>query len=337
MVKICFIHRAVHDLESFLRIARLDENLSGSLVWDEEKPDILIASEWIYYQSDCFRKFKKLYRRSGIKVAYLGEALEPDFNIFDYCIGFNNRLGLNDGFIRLPSPYDKFSDFVDTRVNSISKPEDALLELKSKSGFCNFLYSNPHAHPMRDSLFYEISKYKRVDSLGKHLNNVATPGTGYGGHSHDCVPIKSAYKFSIAAENACFRGYTTEKILTSLEAHTVPVYWGNPDIEDDINPECFINVSKLSGTDELIDLIRRVDNNDSLWCDYVSKPWLTQKQANEHKLRTERYREQMSQLLAGALPGRLGDGYHLDLYREHFFTGGYHYDHWYSFLERLRK
>lgn len=48
---------------------------------------------------------------------------------------------------------------------------------------------------MRDKLFYNLSEYKRVDSLGKHLNNVNTKGTGYLGHHKDCVTLKEPYKF----------------------------------------------------------------------------------------------------------------------------------------------
>ena len=311
----------------------LPPEAADNLVWDEETPDILFVTELVFYNSTLFRRFRHLYDKSGLRVAFLGEAIEPDFNLFDYAIGFSDDKAGDPGFIRLPSPFDMFSGFVSKMANPISTVPEARQELANKSGFCSFLYSNPMANPMRDRLFHELSKYKRVDSLGKHLNNVSVPGTGYGGHRADCVPIKAAYKFSIASENSDFRGYTSEKLLTSLEAHTVPVYWGNPNVEDDVNPECFINFGKMSGFEELLSEIERIDKDDDLWCEMVSKPWLTPAQEAAHKKRTGDYKARMAELLSGKLPSRAPQGYHAYLYREHFLTGRFPFDSW---KERLK-
>ena len=90
--------------------------------------------------------------------------------------------------------------------------------------------------------------------------------------------IKSEYKFTIAAENAIMWGYTTEKIFTSLEAGTIPIYWGNPDISFDVNPEAIINCHSFHSFDEMLERVKEVDRNDDLWCEMVSKPWLTEQQ-----------------------------------------------------------
>ena len=50
------------------------------------------------------------------------------------------------------------------------------------------------------------------------------------------VEQKSYYKFTIAAENAAFPGYTSEKLMTSFQAHSIPIYWGNRDVVDEFNP-----------------------------------------------------------------------------------------------------
>jgi len=326
MVKVCFLHKNVRDISSMLRYLMLDSSIETSLVWDEETPDILFASEWIYYRSDIFRKFRRLYDKAGLKVAFWGEALEPDFNLFDYCVGFDDGLENDPGFIRLPSPFDMFKAFVGKRVNPITDLESAKAELVKKTGFCSFLYSNPMANPMRDKLFHEISKYKRVDSLGRHLNNVSTPGTGFSGHRDECVPIKAPYKFSISSENSDFRGYTSEKVLTSLEAHSIPIYWGNPNISDDINPECFIDFGKMSGFEELISTIRRIDEDDDMWLEIVSRPWLTPSQEVAHKERTDKYVTKMLDILSGNVSTRLAQGFHSYLYRDRFFSGRFPFD-----------
>lgn len=321
MTGIFCIHPCVHDVESFLKFAKLG-NVDG-LVWNDKAPDVLIATEWIYYKKKYFRLFRSLYRKSGIKVALLGEAIEGDYNIFDYVIGFSDDREDDPRYIRILSPFDFYTSFLPEKKNTLT-PDSAALLLKTKHKFCNFLYTNANAHPMRDALFYKLSEYKRVDSLGKHLNNVAFPGTGYGnGHASDCIALKSPYKFSIAAENACFKGYTTEKVYTSLIAHTIPVYWGNPAILDDVNPECIVVADNL---DEALERVRAIDADDKLWAQMASQPWRTPEQEKAQDERTSAYMEKFCRILQGKAGRMLAEGYHTGLYRTNFFFGRYPFD-----------
>ncbi len=90
--------------------------------------------------------------------------------------------------------------------------------------------------------------------------------------------IKSDYKFTIAAVNAILSGYTTEKLYTSLKAGTIPIYWGNPDISFDVNPEAIINCHSFESFDSMLNYVKEIDQNDDLWCEMISKPWLTEVQ-----------------------------------------------------------
>ena len=105
-------------------------------------------------------------------------------------------------------------------------------------GFCSFLYSNEKARERID-FFHRLSEVGRVDSGGKVLNNI-----GY--RVEDKLKFYGKYKFSIAFENSQFPGYTTEKILHAFMANTVPIYWGNPLVGNDFNPDSFINCHALS-------------------------------------------------------------------------------------------
>ena len=334
-MKICFIHPWVKDIPSFLKVTCLQGKVDAAdLEWSDTDPDILFGTEWIYYRSELFGKFRSLYGKAAIRVGFFGEAIEPDWNIFDYGIGFSDRHAGDERFIRILSPADMFTSFITGTENELRSPDDALALLERKTGFCNFLYSNPKAHPMRDRLFYEIGKYKKVDSLGKHLNNMGTPGTGYGnGHAQECKDIKSAYKFSIASENAEFSGYTSEKCFTSLLAHTVPVYWGNPHVKDDINPEAFVNVADYPTLDAVVERIREIDNDDQLWASIVSAPWRTPEQVAMQARRTEEYVVRMAALLGGELPATVASGFHPDLYREHMIASTFPMER--SFRDKL--
>lgn len=319
MLSVYSLHPLVTDVKSLLRYLRLDSPVD--LAWDPQSPDILFASEWVYYKKDYFEQFRTLFNVAKIKVLIAYEAISPDWNLFDYAIGFDDRLFNDDRFIRVISPFDLYNGFVTERKNNIESIEQAKTVLSTKTGFCNFLYSNPQAHPMRDRLFYGISEYKQVDSLGRHLNNVDKAGTGFEGHSNECVPLKRKYKFSIASENASYSGYTSEKLLTSLEAHTVPIYFGNPNVKDDFNPEAFINATDFDSLESLVAYIRKVDNDDDLWCKYVSASWMTKEQTAKLKKRNEVYQERLLWLLTSGVDGkqRLAEGTHQSHYRNHFF------------------
>ena len=215
-----------------------------------------------------------MQNKAKIVVLFLGEAIEPDFNIADYAIGYP-VIDYNERYVRLPVPYTFFNQLISNKTNNLN---DASAELKLKTGFCNFIYSNSYSHPRRDELFYLINQYKQVDSLGKHLRNKTVSDPGMAG----TWKLKRPYKFSIAAENASFEGYTSEKIWTSLNAHTVPIYFGNPLIETEINPECFINANNLSDA-ELIKRVKEVDNDDNLYKHMISQPWQTQEQIKAYE------------------------------------------------------
>jgi hypothetical protein len=61
----------------------------------------------------------------------------------------------------------------------------------------------------------------------------------------------SRYTFAICFENQMLEGWVTEKIFDCLVAGTVPVYLGAPDIERWVAPECFVDMRRFSGYDEL--------------------------------------------------------------------------------------
>jgi hypothetical protein len=63
--------------------------------------------------------------------------------------------------------------------------------------------------------------------------------------------ILGKYKFALCFENMVLKGWITEKIFDCFFAGTVPIYWGTPDIEDLIPPECFIDMRGFANYGEL--------------------------------------------------------------------------------------
>jgi hypothetical protein len=60
--------------------------------------------------------------------------------------------------------------------------------------------------------------------------------------------------------------------------NSLPVYWGNPNIETDFNPGSFINVHDYKSFDEAIEEIIRVDKDDKAYGKYLEQPWFANNQ-----------------------------------------------------------
>jgi hypothetical protein len=116
--------------------------------------------------------------------------------------------------------------------------------------------------------------YKHVDSGGKVMNNI-------GGRVADKMSFLREYKFTIAFENSSYPGYTTEKLVEALIARTIPIYWGNPLVNHDFNPDCFINCHEFEDFDEVIDHVKKIDADDDLYHSYIAAPAFTNKVDNE--------------------------------------------------------
>lgn len=327
MIKLFVIHPQCYNVSSALDYLCLNAlSTEFNFVWDSKCPDYLIATEHIYKDIESRRLFNHLYGKSKIRIFHGGEAVSPDFNLFDYAVGYDADLMKGDRFSLLPPPYIfPGKGFVDETHNSIVTDEQARVELSKKTGFCNFLYSNPHANPIRDRIFYILSAYKKVDSLGCHLNNVGKNGTGFIGHSLECVPLKSKYKFSIACENTNYVGYASEKIFTSFNAHTVPIYWGDPIIEEIVNPKSFINANKYNSLEELVEEVKRIDQSEEEWCSMIKEPWMTLEQENTARKREKNYELFFSEIFSRNIneSKRLSVGTFPEVYSD-IYTKGYY-------------
>lgn len=265
-----------------------NSQIIDNMVWDAINPDYVVVNERIYSEQKYLRQLKKYYTDDRIIIMNASEALSPDLNIFDYVIGFDTHYHVSDRVARIPTMV-RFAKLGES--NLITKKE-AKLSLNSDKGFCSFIYSNPNAHKMRDILFDNISKYKKVDSLGRYRHNTDIESSRYSENWEEIsIHLKNNYKFSIACENALFAGYTSEKLITSFKAHTVPIYWGNPFVDEEFNKNAFINCHKYRNIDDLLEEIKRIDQDDDAWAEMVSSPWQTEKQM---KIDETQYAEYMS-------------------------------------------
>jgi len=144
-------------------------------------------------------------------------------------------------------------------------------ETRKKNRFCAFVVSNGTVTE-RNAIFTELSKYKRVDSAGKFMNNL---GYVLADTFAEKVNFLKNYKFCICYENKSISGYTTEKILHALVAGCVPIYWGDPHVTDHFNKDAFINANNMKDIDQIIDKIIEIDTNNDVYNKMIEAPILT--------------------------------------------------------------
>lgn len=164
-----------------------------------------------------------------------------------------------------------FSNGISHRPTELIKPANYATPVKSK--FCAFMYSYDVPHRVR--LFDLISRYKRVDGLGKSRHNVPMQQSRQvSNYVDDAVNRYRPYKFVIACENTISSGYVTEKLVVPMLAGCIPIYFGAPDVlKMGFNPKSFINMSSFPSWEAGLEYIKKVDQDPALYASILAEPW----------------------------------------------------------------
>lgn len=229
--------------------------------------NVVISDEPDYVFCSMFGNPYEYCKYGCIRIFFSSENYSPDFNLFDYCIGFDN-ISYNDRYIRFPSGYMRLlqRDFIKRASEKhLDVSKDILL---NKTNFCSFVYG--HSANPRDYIFECISSYKKISSAGKHLNNMKD---GFVADTYEKkIAFQESTKFSIAIESCSLNGFSTEKIIHSFAAKTVPIYFGDPDIAKDYNSQAFININSFETVEQAISKIIEIDNDDNLYLSMLKEP-----------------------------------------------------------------
>jgi hypothetical protein len=230
-----------------------------------DNPDIVISNHFIE-------------RYQNAKMVYFSGEPFYELGVNDYAL---TSFYIDDSkFFRVPLyllyAYDYYKSGFTNSYGAILKKSNLLDFLFGKTEFCNYIARGPGGTPRRTEFFQKLSQYKKVDALGQHFNNgPIVPGeSGSIEGSIEKCKVQSNYKFSIAFENSSEYngkiGYTTEKIFEPMIAMSIPIYWGNPKIEYDFNPNSFINWNDYGSDEKVIERIIEIDNDKDLYSDYVT-------------------------------------------------------------------
>ncbi|MGL2673685.1 glycosyltransferase family 10 domain-containing protein, partial [Helicobacter pylori] len=229
---------------------------------------------------------KILSYQNAKRVFYTGENEVPNFNLFDYAIGFD-ELDFRDRYLRMPLYYASLHYKAES-VNDTTAPykikDDSLYALKKpshhfkenhpnlcavvndesdplKRGFASFVVSNPNA-PIRNAFYDALNSIEPVTGGGSVKNTL-----GY--NVKNKSEFLSQYKFNLCFENTQGYGYVTEKIIDAYFSHTIPIYWGSPSVAKDFNPKSFVNVCDFKDFDEAIDYVRYLHTHKNAYLDML--------------------------------------------------------------------
>ena len=239
-----------------------------------EKPDFLLFS-----QIDNYEMKTHFFDYDCVRIFFTGENVRTDFNVADYGIDFD-YMEFGDRHLHLPL----------FALGNIEQNR----ALNKRENFCAYIVTNGGEKNnvlLRELFFDKLSKYKKVDSGGRHRNNI-----GY--FVEDKHKWLQNYKFNLCFENSSYPGYLTEKLFDAYNAGCVPIYWGDTSlrvgfadnaggggfdisdpecidmrvpeiplhlIEYKINPKAFINAHNFPNLNALLEEVKRIDNDDKAY------------------------------------------------------------------------
>lgn len=221
-----------------------------------DNPDLLIYSCY----STNFLKY------NCPRIFYSPESIRPDFRFCDFALTFDYLE--DERHFRWPLYRRWFTEAELTRPRNVDEI------LKQKEGFCSFVVSNSNGIE-RIRFFEQLSKFKEVSSGGRYANNI-------GGPVANKREFIRKYLFNIAFENSSHPGYTTEKIAEPWLEGCIPIYWGDPKVTRDINPDCFINIHDFNSFEEALYHIKEVDNSIALQRRYLEAPFFRNNAVPNH-------------------------------------------------------
>lgn len=222
-----------------------------------DTPDILLVG--------CYGQ-EKITTGNAVKVGYYTENLAPDLVNFDFFFGCEYSQYVNDPRYckRIFGPLQK------DLFGGCSDPE---LALRSKSRFCSFVYSTRVPH--RERFFDALSSYKPISAPGKSRHNCSDLSKRENANwREEKFNYLRSFKFTVSFENSRRVGYLTEKLYDALRADTVPIYWGDPCLDEILNRDALIVVD---GDWEKDVLNLRFPEKRKPFCPYARETFLLNK------------------------------------------------------------
>ncbi|MBG6174927.1 hypothetical protein IWQ55_002752 [Labrenzia sp. EL_208] len=137
---------------------------------------------------------------------------------------------------------------------------------------CNFSGNKSSSHPAElysarvDLIrFMEQHAPEDFDHYGYGWD---TSFSSWRGPVRDKLGVMASYRFNLAYENSSReKGYVTEKIFDTLNAKSVPIYWGAEDISDFVPASTYVDRRNFTSNQELLTYLQSMKEDE--WQSYL--------------------------------------------------------------------
>ena len=226
----------------------------------------IVCDDPDYIICGCFEPFYDYLKYPQVRIMLCGENYIPDLNFIDYAI-CRYPINLLDRFFYEPGCLRPFPKCLELDNRRKFTKED----LDKKTNFCNFICSHESEYSIRGDFFKELCKYKKVDSVGKYLNNSNINVNRIDGTKQN---FQKKCKFTLCFESTKNEGFFTEKLTDAFLSGTIPIYYGSSTAKEIFNPKAYIDISDFKNFEEAIQKIIEIDNNDDLYLQMLNEPIL---------------------------------------------------------------
>lgn len=268
-------------------------------------PKLYIFLRKLYSKSRSIFKPNKLLVPKGnfVKIFCGAEHTLPNMNECDWAFTPHFQENVNHPrHLRIPAYM--LSDFMLKEFGSpdLKAKIDFNKIKREKKKFCNFIYSQDITK--RNEFFKILSRYKKIDSPGRCMNNLPPIGS-YTDSKKSRLSVSwvkeklgflKPYKFTIAFENYSKPGWVTEKLTQPMLVNSLPIYFGHPEVKRDFNTKSFLNSNDFNNMDEFIEHIIKVDKDDKLYRQYLEQPKYPNKEAYEFS-RIDRIEKRLKEII----------------------------------------
>jgi len=227
-------------------------NKHYNIIYNTTNPDLIIFS--------VFGNTHKRYNKNNIiKIFYTPENfISHSYPALDNVKGWGKVKNFSNYSItsfdikdntnyRMPSYVRRYGFDIKNRIDNEKEKK-----IKDK----DIVYLQRSCTHNRDEMVKKLMKYFSIDAVGKCLNNKKV-------NIKNKIEFIKDYNMVIAFENSTTIGYSTEKIIDPFIANSIPIYWGDNNINKDYNEKAFINYHSYSEEeiiDKLSDLLRNKNN-----------------------------------------------------------------------------
>lgn len=184
---------------------------------------------------------------------------------------YNDTIQPND--LIIPAIYQRIKYF--NKLNDInsklyySEARNFLNKMNTpfeEKKFCLFISQNM-LNPNKMIILKMLSTIGPIDSLQQLANTNQKLKISNCFNSYELLKTFNQYKFIICFENSKTEGYITEKIFNVFLAKSIPIYDGDPNVDNFIHKGAY-----LPFDDKILNKIQMLKDNETLYNAIVDKP-----------------------------------------------------------------